>query len=197
MTHADLIAAVAPVVTAFDVLGIRYYVGGSVASSAHGVARSSLDADLVAELEIAHLEPIASRLREAYYVPEGHMRSAIAERQSFNLIHLATMFKIDVFVSRRRPFDLSVVDRARLEPVAEEPQAPRLRVASPEDTVLLKLEWFRQGGESSERQWWDIVGVLKVTSAIDREYLEQWATNLGVSDLLERAIAQAESPNDS
>jgi hypothetical protein len=191
MTQADLLAAVGPVVAAFEALGVAYYVGGSVASSAHGVARSSLDADLVAELEPGHLDRFAARLSGPYYMSLGHMQAAVAEHRSFNLVHLATMFKIDVFVSRRRPFDRSVVNRARLESIGEEADAPRLRLASAEDTVLLKLEWFRQGGESSERQWWDIVGVLKVTPAVDREYLRHWAAPLGVSDLLDRAFTHA------
>jgi hypothetical protein len=196
MTLSDLTAAVGPVVAALEDLDIRYYVGGSVASSAHGVARSSLDVDLVAELGLEHLDRLAARLSGAYYAPLDHMRRAIAERRSFNLIHLATVFKIDVFVSRGRPFDRSVLDRARLESIGEQPDAARLRVASAEDTVLLKLEWFRQGGESSERQWGDVLGVLKVTPAIDLAHLRRWATDLGVGDLLDRALVQASDTSD-
>jgi hypothetical protein len=66
-------------------------------------------------------------------------------------------------------------------------------VASPEDTILAKLEWVRRGGETSERQWWDVVGVLRVTAGADRDYLGKWASALGVADLLERAIAAAAS----
>ena len=64
-------------------------------------------------------------------------------------------------------------------------------------TVLAKLEWFRRGGETSERQWWDIVGVLKVARAADRAHLQKWADALGVTDLLERALAQVDDPRDS
>ena len=97
MTEADLVAALQPVAAAFDMLGVRYFLGGSVASSAHGVARASLDADVVAELNPAHVDRLAQQLADAYYVPIEQMRAAATERRSFNLVHLATMFKIDVF----------------------------------------------------------------------------------------------------
>jgi len=96
-----------------------------------------------------------------------------------------------VFVSKGRPFDREAAERARPQAIDEAADAPRFLVASPEDTVLAKLEWFRLGGETSERQWWDIVGVLKVTEDADRPYLSRWAASLGVADLLERALADA------
>lgn len=190
MTEVDLVAALWPVAEAFDALGVRYFLGGSVASSAHGVARASLDADVVAELDRAHVEPLARRLAGAYYTPVDQMQRAAAERRSFNLIHLATMFKIDVFVSKGRPFDRQAAERARPQMIGESPER-RFLVASAEDTVLAKLEWFRLGGETSERQWWDIVGVLKVGADVDRSYLRRWSATLGVGDLLERALADA------
>ena len=110
-------------------------------------------------------------------------------------LHLATMFKIDVFVSKGRPFDREAAGRARHHAIDEAPDAPRFPVASPEDTVLAKLEWFRLGGETSERQWWDIAGVLKVTPNVDRAYLQHWAASLGVADLLERALSDAAPPH--
>jgi hypothetical protein len=191
MTESDLIAALRPVGEALDDLGVRYYLGGSVASSAHGIARASLDADIVAALEPAHVDGLLNRLDSAYYIPVDRLRSAVMARSSCNFIHLATMFKIDIFVSKGRPFDRQAVERARLYAIDEAPDAPRFPVASPEDTVLAKLEWFRLGGETSERQWWDIVGVLRVAEDADRIYLRYWATSLDVLDLLERALADA------
>jgi len=191
MTESDLVAALRPVAEALDALGVRYYLGGSVASSAHGIARASLDADVVAELEPDHVDSLVNRLESAYYIPADRLRSAVAARTSCNFIHLATMFKIDVFVSKGRPFDRQAADRARPQPIDEAPGAPRFSIASPEDTVLAKLEWFRLGGETSERQWWDVVGILKVTADADRTYLRRWAASLGVADLLERALSDA------
>ena len=103
------------------------------------------------------------------------------------------MFKIDVFVSKGRPFDRQAVQRARPQAIDEGPDAPRFLVASPEDTVLAKLEWFRLGGETSERQWWDVVGILRVSDDADRVYLQRWAAALGIADLLVRALADAVS----
>jgi hypothetical protein len=195
MTDSDLVAALRPVAEAFDALGVRYYIGGSVASSAHGIARASLDADVVVTLEPKHIDALIARITPAYYVPIERLRSAVAARSSFNLIHLETMFKIDVFVSKGRPFDREAAARARAQAIDEAPDAPRFPVASPEDTVLAKLEWFRLGGETSERQWWDVVGVLKVTPDVDRAYLRHWASSLEVADLLDRALADATSPD--
>lgn len=191
MTDSDLVAALRPVADALDALDVRYYLAGSLASSAHGIARASLDADVVAALEPDHVDPLTNRLGSAYYIPMDRLRSAVAARSSCNLIHLATIFMIDVFVSKGRPFDRQAAERARPQAIDESPDAPRFPVASPEDTVLAKLEWFRLGGEVSERQWWDIVGVLKVTEDADRTYLGRWAASLGVADLLERALADA------
>ena len=132
-----------------------------------------------------------NRLATVYYIPVDRLRSAVASRSSCNFIHLATMFKIDVFVSKGRPFDRQAAARARPQAIDDAPDAPRFPVASPEDTVLAKLEWFRLGGETSERQWWDVVGILKVTEDSDRQYLRRWADSLGVTDLLERALADA------
>ena len=194
MTESDVVAALRPVADALDALGVRYFLGGSIASSAHGIARASLDADVVAELEPQHVDALANRLSEAYYIPLDRLRSAVVARSSCNFIHLATMFKIDIFVSKGRAFDREAAARARAEAIDESPDAPRFPVASPEDTVLAKLEWFRLGGEISERQWWDVIGLLKVTRHADRDYLRRWAAVLDLADLLERALAKADAP---
>jgi hypothetical protein len=123
--RADLVAAVSPVVTTLADLGVRYYVGGSVASSAHGVPRGSVDADIVADLDASHVAPFVRRLEAG-------------------------------------------------------------------TTVLAKLEWFRLGGEVSDRQWSDVVGVLRILrSRADLSYLRRWAAALSVQDLLERALDEA------
>jgi hypothetical protein len=193
VTTDDLLAAVLPVAACLDRLQVRFFLTGSAASSAHGIARASLDVDLVAELGPAHVEPFVACLADAYYVPIEALRAAVSDRRSFNLIHLATMFKVDVFVSRRRDYDVVATQRAQSEVIDDAPGAMRLPTATAEDTVLRKLEWFRRGGEVSERQWWDVVGVLKVTKGADREYLRVWAVRLGIADLLDRALAQVDS----
>ena len=100
------------------------------------------------------------------------------------------MFKVDVFVPQGRAFDRQAADRARMQLVDERSEASRFPVASPEDTILAKLEWFRRGGEISERQWSDVLGILRVATA-DRDYLQHWARELQVADLLARAMEDA------
>lgn len=190
----EFVQALTPVVETLERLGVRHYVAGSVASAAHGVPRASIDADVVAELRLEHAEPLARQLAGEFYVSDERVRDAIARRRSFNVIHLATMFKVDLFVAKRRPFDLECLGRARPEVLPG--AARRFFLATPEDVALAKLEWFRAGGESSERQWTDVVGLLKAQGPanLDRGYLERWAGAIGVADLLERAIRDAAWP---
>ena len=191
-TVSDLLTALAPVVRVLEDLGVRHFVGGSLASSAHGMARASLDVDLIAELESHHVSVLVERLHGTYYLDVSRVEAAIRSRRSFNLIHLGTMFKVDVFVTRDRPFDRMAMGRARPEMLGDEPGALQVPVATAEDTVLAKLEWFEAGGRTSERQWADVVGVLKLRQLdADLVYLRRWAPALGVDALLERAIAEA------
>ena len=191
MSDPDVLAALRPVLQALRDLDVRHFVGGSIASSAHGVARASVDADVVAELAPAHVAPLVAALRDRYYVPEERIHDAVARRASFNVIHLDTMLKVDVFVSRDRPFDRRAFERSRPASI-EGPGGATLPVSSAEDIVLAKLEWYRRGGEVSERQWADVMGVLRATgSGLDLPYLQGGALELGVADLLTRALDTA------
>lgn len=192
MSSGGLLAALEPVVQALEELGVRYFVGGSLASSVYGVPRASIDADIVAELEQNHVAPLLARLAGAYYADKERARSAVQTRRSFNLIHLGTMFKVDLFVARGTPFDREALARARTRALDEQAAGRSYAVASPEDTILAKLEWFRLGREVSERQWTDVVGMIKAGGEeLDRKHLESWATALGVSDLLDRALTES------
>jgi hypothetical protein len=190
MTQRDELVAVEPVADALESLGIEFYVGGSVASSAYGVSRSTADVDLVAAIGLEHVDALVARLEASYYVEATQIAQAIRSRTSFNVLHLETMYKVDVFVMKDRPFDQEARRRTRSMSLAED--SDRLfAIASPEDTILSKLEWYREGGEQSERQWMDVAGVIRVQrDTLDRAYLASWAERLGVTDLLQRALAE-------
>jgi hypothetical protein len=188
MAPSDILAAVIPVVDALERLDVPYYVGGSVVSSNYGVARSTLDVDLVADLSPEHVARLVASLESAYYVDGKMISEAIARKSCFNVIHLATMFKVDVFAVKDRRYDRVALGRIRKDTLALESAAAELFVAAPEDIVLSKLEWFRLGDEVSRRQWDDALGVLRVQEdALDKAYLAQWARELGIADLLDRA----------
>jgi hypothetical protein len=172
-------------------LGVPYLTAGSLASSLHGEPRSTDDIDIVADLRPAHAAGLTAALAGAWYVSAEAAREAIARGTSFNAIHLATGVKVDLFVVGSDPLDAHRLATARAVHVGPELDAV-LRVDTAEGTVLRKLEWYRRGGETSDRQWRDVVGVLRVQGArIDRAELDRWATRLGVSDLLARALVEA------
>ncbi len=172
-------------------IGVAYAVGGSLASSLHGVMRSTLDVDIVADMRLEHIAPLVAALAEEFYADDEMMREAIKRHSSFNLIHYETAFKVDIFVCKLRPFDQMQLERRRTSVIANDPERS-IYVTSPEDTVLAKLEWYRLGGEVSDRQWRDILGVLKTRAGeLDLDYLHTWARELKVSDLLERVLQEA------
>jgi hypothetical protein len=190
---SDVVRALEPVVDALEKLGVPYRIGGSVASSALGVPRSTLDVDLVCALALEHVDAFVTALAPAYYVDADMIRDAITRRSSFNLIMLDTMTKVDVFVHRGGLYDREAF--ARVVRMSLEPGTREFDLVTAEDVVLRKLDWYRQGGGVSERQWQDVIGVLRVQAgALDLAYLEKWAALLDVAPLLHRAFAEAKGP---
>lgn len=189
----DPIAVAVFMTELLDRIGIQYVIGGSFASSVHGEPRSTNDVDIVTDLREDQAASLIAALRDEYYVDADAVREALEVGGSFNIIHTGTAVKIDMFVAGE-----DALDRARLErrQVLRIPVAPGKEVAvyvdTPEDTIIRKLEWFRRGGESSERQWRDVVGVLRTQAGLlDDAYLRAWAERLAVLDLLERAVREA------
>ena len=181
----------ARVTSILETLKVRYLIGGSLASTLHGMIRTTQDSDLVAELHPEHVEPLVRELKDEFYIDEQMIAEAVARRSSFNIIHRESFFKVDVFIPKRRPFLEEQFARARRETLSTEPMVEAL-VATAEDTLLAKLEWYRMGGEVSERQWRDVLGILEVQAGnLDLEYLRKWAKELKVSDLLEQALKEA------
>lgn len=190
-TLTEPLAVTLLVVQVLDDLGVPYFIGGSLASAVHGVVRTTMDVDLVAALESGHVAPFIDRLGEAFYADEGMIRDAVNRHSSFNVIHLESMFKVDVFVYKGRPFERIQFERRTLQSLSQDPLRTAY-VTTAEDIILAKLEWYRQGGEISERQWRDVLNVVKVQGeALDVDYLRHWAMQLRVGDLLERVLEEA------
>lgn len=169
-------------------LSIPYLIGGSLASILYGMVRTTQDADIVAEMRIEHLQPFILALQDEFYLDDEMIAGAIRGYSSFNIIHRETMFKVDVFIPRPRPFVRAQFRRARKQTFQMGAEVSA-RFASPEDTILAKLEWYRLGGEVSERQWRDILGILMSrVGELDYDYLHKWAEELEITDLLQRAL---------
>ncbi len=165
MNSSQVLAAITPVIEVFDQLGVLYHIGGSVASSIYGILRATIDADLIADLRLEHVRPLVTQLQTDYYIDEDMIRDAIRRRSSFNVIHLDTMLKVDVYIPKFRSFDQEELRRAQQEVLLE-------------GTRLFNVA--------------DILGVLKIQGTnLDMDYLKKWSANLNVTDLLERALVDA------
>ena len=191
----DPLAVALAAAAILDRLGIPYVTVGSFASSLHGEPRSTDDIDFVADLRAPHVAPLVHALRGEWYVSDAAVDEAVRRGSSFNAIHLSSGVKVDVFVVGADPFDAHRIASARsvdLGPSGGGGGAAVLRVDTAEYTVLRKLEWFRRGGEVSDRQWRDVVGILRAQGArLDRPDLTRWAERLGVVDLLTHALDEA------
>ena len=168
-------------------LHIPYQVGGSFASSAHGMYRASADIDLVIDPTVEQLEALAQALESDFYVSRSAIAEALAARSTFNAIHNDTSFKLDFFIKGTSPFDAAELNRSIRQAVGD-PGGHTVSIKTPEDTVLRKLDWFRRGGEVSERQWQDVLSILRASGGyLDEAHLDRWASELDVHDLLDRA----------
>lgn len=186
----DALRATLAIVATLEELGLDYLIGGSLASSLHGIPRSTQDADVVVDLPLSRVGELVAALADRFYVDDEMARDAVAHASSFNVIHLQTMFKVDLFVLGSDP--MSRTELARRQRYQVGPSLTDVFVASAEDTILQKLIWYRRGNEVSDRQWQDIVDVLRVQGKrLDRGYLDRWADELELRTLLDEARAAA------
>lgn len=185
-------SAFAQVLETLDKLEVPYLLGGSAASSIHGIARPTMDADLVVDLKADQVDEFVRLVEKDFYAHPQMMREALQRGRSFNLIHYATSFKIDLFPLLPDEYSHeSFGRRSWVQCRSFGPEPIECAVASAEDVMLRKLEWYRAGGEASERQWADLNGILSVNGAeLDRNYLRRWAKFLKVEDLLERLLQE-------
>lgn len=189
---SDVIWVAQSLTEALEKLGIVYWIGGSMASSVHGLPRTTQDVDLVADLKEEHIDGLMAALENDFYVDRQAVCRAINSRRSFNVIHLESMYKADIFVLGSTPYAQAEKERRRLEPLGSQPNAPTAYFCSAEDIVLQKLVWFRKSDGALMKQLDDIQQVLRVQAkSLDLEYLRQWAVELDVTDLLNNALADA------
>jgi hypothetical protein len=191
MKIPDIFLALQPVLKAFENLSIPYYIGGSVASSIYGMARATMDVDIVADLKISHINRLKQILENEYYIDNEMIADAIRSASSFNLIHLETMIKIDVFLHKEDPYAEMALQRKRKDTL-EELDKVEFYFSSPEDIIVAKVQWYKIGGFVSERQWLDVIGVIKVQGdLLDKKYLKRWSQKLGLSSLMQKAFDEA------
>ena len=177
------------ITAAFDRLRIRYAIGGSVASSARSIWRSTQDVDLIAAIHPAQVDGLVSALGTDWYADADEIRRSLQVGRAFNVIQISTSTKVDVFPAAEE-FHQSQLARATLVPLGL--AVVPCVVTTAEDILLAKLQWYRDGGEVSDRQWSDIGGLIATNAAMDWEYVNLWAGRLHVTDLLARARAEAE-----
>lgn len=180
-------SAILPVVQVFNQLHIPYYIGGSIASSAYSLPRTTYDVNMIADMQSSHVSSFVIALEAEYYVARGAILDALMHQSSFNMTHQATGINIDVFIPARRPFDQVQFTRvqAYILPGADQP----VNLASPEDVILNKLAWYELGHRVSDQQWRDVQGIIRVQGdALDLSYLRHWANGLGLGALLAAAL---------
>ena len=186
-TSTDPVAIALQIAGRIDALGIEWVIGGSLASSVHGEPRATQDIDMVIDLHRRHEKRFVALLDRDYYVDAEAVATAVQTAGSFNAIHVASAIKVDFFVAGDDAFEAErLTHRQRVDL-----PAGALYVDTAEHTVLRKLEWYRRGGESSERLWRDVLAIARIQGdRLDRQRLSLWADRLGVTDLLRRALAE-------
>jgi hypothetical protein len=184
----DMVALALRVARALDAVGARYMLVGSVASSFHGDPRTTNDIDFVTSLTAAQVPALSAALGEEFDIDEDALAAAMRSGGSWNIFFTPWMAKIDLFAFAGSELQRTQLARA----VRVKTAAGELNVLSPADSVLSKLVWFKDGGEVSDQQWRDILGVLRVNaSTLDLKDLREWALRLQVLPLLEKALAGA------
>jgi hypothetical protein len=186
----DSLEALELLASVFDRFGIEYMVGGSVASSITGLWRATQDIDIVARVQLDQTKPLEQALNANFYADGEAMRDAIRRGRAFNLIHYASSQKFDIFPVLAEPYyEVEFARRVITELRLPDTRVLKIPTATPEDIILAKLVWYRDGGCASDRQLHDIRGVLFVqTGRLDFDYLRRWAEKLGCTDLFQTLL---------
>jgi len=168
------------VLDGFAASEVEYILVGSLASAAYGEPRLTLDIDVVAALTGAKLPRFLSFFpAPEFYVSSDAAAEAVKSKKQFNIIHPASGWKVDIIVKKGDEFDRSRFARKRSIPVFPDRSAS---VASPEDIIIKKMEYYREGG--SEKHLRDITGILRVSGdVLDIPYIEVWADRKGLTEI--------------
>jgi hypothetical protein len=188
----DPIAIAYKIIDKLNFLNIPYYIGGSVASSLQGEVRFTEDIDLVIYLESSQVEIFIQTFSADFYVSDIAVKDAIRGiSSSFNLIDFQSLEKADIFISRNDDFSISRMNRRQLY-IPEDKSERAFYISTPEDTILQKLVWMKISQNESQKQWRDILGVIKIQQErLDLAYLEQWSAYLHVSEQLRQAMQES------
>ncbi len=184
----EILGSLAEVLEQMD---ISYAIGGSMASSIYGKVRFTQDADITVEPFDDRADRLFEILKPQYYISKEAMYQALMQRRSFNIIHLKSAFKIDIFIRKDTAFEKQLITRRRTLKLSDS-LGKSFSVVSPEDIILLKLQWYCDSGHS-ERQWNDVIGILTTQrEKLDFDYMRKWSDILGINELLEKVISESE-----
>jgi hypothetical protein len=190
MNNSQDIAVLEKLIKILDCLGIAYVIGGSMASSVYGTARFTQDADISVEPFGLISNSFFDALKNDFYISKDAMNQALQNRTSFNIIDLASAFKIDIFIRKDNDFHKQIFSHHRKLQFGNINKEKSF--VAPEDVILLKLEWYKQSGCVSDRQWSDVLGVIGVQKdSLDYKYLKTWAEKLNLTELLEKVISES------
>ncbi len=167
-------------------LKIPYMVTGAFAVSFYGKPRSTHDIDLIVEIDMSGIERIYEAFREDFYVSKEAMEEAVRYRSMFNIIHNETLTKIDFWMLEDTAFDRERFSRR----VGEELRGVPVYFSSPEDMIIVKLDWFKQ--TEIHKHYEDALGIVLVQQdSLDIEYVRQWCAKRSSGELLDRLVAEA------
>lgn len=190
MVLAEPLQITQVVASVFESLNIRYLIGGSLASSLYGIPRATQDVDIVAEIKYGDIPAIVNALQDSFYIDADMIREAIRYQRTFNIIHLGTMFKVDIFILKADSISQEEMSRRERYQISNDPESS-LYLTSAEDIILHKLLWYQLSDKIYERQWTDVLGVIQVQyQNLDYSYLEQKAFQLNILPLLKKALAE-------
>lgn len=157
--------------------GFDYMVTGSMAVTYYAEPRFTRDIDIVVEVGLDRAGAAVALFDRDFYIDADSLRAAIHRDGMVNLIHNVTLIKVDLIIRKNDDYHREEFRRRRWVDVS----GARISIVSPEDLILSKLDWLKQGGSEIHRR--DVLSVLEAVPHIDRDYLNRWAPSLSVADL--------------